>query len=419
MPTQLQLRGGTTVQTANFTGLNKEVTVDTDKNTLVVHDGITAGGHPLLSTGSTGTFIDLNAPFARIKTNDETGIQLGSPNDQSYVNVANANVTIQVNSDGIAGGNAHAQFNWIFQLDGKLKLPPGGDIVDSTGSTMLSLAALGDVNVAEGAGIDGQYLKWDNATSKWIASTVTGGSGNGTSLINNGHTIALGTNGTLTLQGGATLSDVANTALTITKATGDVHIITNGQDFKFSADALFIPGSIYSTGTGTPQITSIADLEIVANNKTFVFDHTTGGIVFPDLTVQQSAYQLVAVPTHSTGTTGNKAGMLAFDSNYIYYCTADFGGTVYTIGLTTSSGMTRSYLLMYSSNTGFTSADLTGFTVTGPGGYSGAVTGPSQDMGGNLWEIPVTPSLQQQSGNYVFTGGADIWKRVALSTDTW
>lgn len=43
----IQLRRGTTAQHASFTGLVGEVTVDTDKDTLVVHDGVTAGGYPL------------------------------------------------------------------------------------------------------------------------------------------------------------------------------------------------------------------------------------------------------------------------------------------------------------------------------------------------------------------------------------
>ena len=47
MATQLKLRGGTTAQHATFTGAEKEVTVDTTKDTLVVHDGVTAGGIPL------------------------------------------------------------------------------------------------------------------------------------------------------------------------------------------------------------------------------------------------------------------------------------------------------------------------------------------------------------------------------------
>lgn len=43
--TQIQLRGGTTTEHATFTGAAREVTVNTTNNTLVVHDGTTAGGH--------------------------------------------------------------------------------------------------------------------------------------------------------------------------------------------------------------------------------------------------------------------------------------------------------------------------------------------------------------------------------------
>ena len=43
----LKLRGGTTSQHSSFTGAEREATVDTDKDTLVVHDGSTAGGRAL------------------------------------------------------------------------------------------------------------------------------------------------------------------------------------------------------------------------------------------------------------------------------------------------------------------------------------------------------------------------------------
>jgi hypothetical protein len=42
-----QRRRGTTSQHSTFTGLLAELTVDTDKDTVVVHDGSTAGGFPL------------------------------------------------------------------------------------------------------------------------------------------------------------------------------------------------------------------------------------------------------------------------------------------------------------------------------------------------------------------------------------
>jgi len=43
----LQLRGGTTSEHGSFTGAVREVTVDTTKDTLVVHDGSTAAGFAL------------------------------------------------------------------------------------------------------------------------------------------------------------------------------------------------------------------------------------------------------------------------------------------------------------------------------------------------------------------------------------
>jgi len=48
MPDQLQLRGGTTTEHNSFTGALREVTVDTTKKTLVVHDGASAGGTALM-----------------------------------------------------------------------------------------------------------------------------------------------------------------------------------------------------------------------------------------------------------------------------------------------------------------------------------------------------------------------------------
>ena len=50
MSKQVQLRGGTTAEHMDFIGAPREVTVDTDLNTLRVHDGQTPGGHDLAKT---------------------------------------------------------------------------------------------------------------------------------------------------------------------------------------------------------------------------------------------------------------------------------------------------------------------------------------------------------------------------------
>lgn len=57
MSTAVQLRRGTTAQHASFTGAVGEVTVDTSKDTVVVHDGTTAGGHPLVKESDKGVTV--------------------------------------------------------------------------------------------------------------------------------------------------------------------------------------------------------------------------------------------------------------------------------------------------------------------------------------------------------------------------
>jgi hypothetical protein len=57
MATQVQQRRGTTAEHASFTGAVGEITVDTTKDTAVVHDGTTAGGHPLLKEAAIGVSV--------------------------------------------------------------------------------------------------------------------------------------------------------------------------------------------------------------------------------------------------------------------------------------------------------------------------------------------------------------------------
>lgn len=59
MSKRIQLRRGTTAETNAFTGAVGEVTVDTDKKTVVVHDGTTVGGHPVASRANNDGTISL------------------------------------------------------------------------------------------------------------------------------------------------------------------------------------------------------------------------------------------------------------------------------------------------------------------------------------------------------------------------
>ena len=69
MSTQVQTRRGNTAQTATFTGSIAELTVDTDKKVVVVHDGVTAGGIPLSKESTASTiFNHANGAFDKANT---------------------------------------------------------------------------------------------------------------------------------------------------------------------------------------------------------------------------------------------------------------------------------------------------------------------------------------------------------------
>jgi hypothetical protein len=113
MSTQLQLRRGTTAQTAIFTGAVAEVTVDTDKNTLVIHDGVTQGGHYI--TGSLTH--SLNTIYS---DNQNIVIATGNPSASPAMGMA-----------------------WTLGTDGNLTLPANGDILFAN-----SVSALDSIGAA-------------------------------------------------------------------------------------------------------------------------------------------------------------------------------------------------------------------------------------------------------------------------------
>ena len=49
MAKRVQRRRGTTSEHATFVGYDGETTVDTTKDTVIVHDGAVTGGYPLAS----------------------------------------------------------------------------------------------------------------------------------------------------------------------------------------------------------------------------------------------------------------------------------------------------------------------------------------------------------------------------------
>jgi|21_taG_2_1085346.scaffolds.fasta_scaffold00501_7 hypothetical protein len=113
MAKQLQLRRGDTSDHGSFTGAVGEVTVDTDKKTVVVHDNSTAGGFPLARADggttitnfrSTGIDDNSNALAITIDSSERVGINAPSPAYKMDIR-GTGNDTFQV----MNGGGAYAR----------------------------------------------------------------------------------------------------------------------------------------------------------------------------------------------------------------------------------------------------------------------------------------------------------------------
>ena len=115
MPDQLQLRGGTTTEHNSFTGVTKEVTVDTTKKTLVVHDGSTAGGTPLMrenggnyassvnfGTNGTSRFGIIDSEIVFNSTGADTDVRIAGSSESNLFRTDAANNKIGI---GIATPN--------------------------------------------------------------------------------------------------------------------------------------------------------------------------------------------------------------------------------------------------------------------------------------------------------------------------
>ena len=88
MATQIQLRRGNTSATATFTGAVAEVTVDTDKKTIVVHDGSTSGGIPLARE----SYLTSNAAIAQGAYDKANSANVLAQDSFNFANTANIKV---------------------------------------------------------------------------------------------------------------------------------------------------------------------------------------------------------------------------------------------------------------------------------------------------------------------------------------
>ena len=188
----LKLRRGTTTQHSSFTGAEGEVTIDTTKDTAVVHDGSTQGGRALLREDASNLpdqSIQLNHLPHGTSSNNGKFLRANNGADPTFevVNTdlvadtspqLGGNLASNGRSINMANTNAITLGGGVFSLTGY----SGNNIYfegDSTGSTVRIRAKLNEEGIRLSPNQQVE-LYYDNA--KKVETTATGATVTGTVL---------------------------------------------------------------------------------------------------------------------------------------------------------------------------------------------------------------------------------------------
>ena len=187
MPTQIQFRRGTTSEHSTFTGAVGELTVDTTKDTLVVHDGATAGGFPLSTPADITTQVNalVDSAPGTLDTLNELAAALGDDVNFSTT-VTNSIATKMPLAGGTMTGNLDFSDSVAVRFGASQDLSIShdgsnsyinelgtGNLVIQTNGSMIGLASSSPFEWMVEAETNGAVTLYHDNAAK-LATTATG-----------------------------------------------------------------------------------------------------------------------------------------------------------------------------------------------------------------------------------------------------
>ena len=231
----VQRRRGTTAEHSSFTGLSGELTVDTSKDVVIVHDGSTAGGIPMMAEDGSNFSGGTIATQAWVTSAVQGEDTLAEMNDVSLVSAASADIlTYNGNAwvDVALSGDATMTNEGVVSVTGITV----ADTTDTTCFVGLWESATGDL----GPKTDGA-ITYDAGTGALSATTfvgaLTGNASTATSAAGWTTSRTLSFTGDVTGSGSVDGTGNVATALTIAADSVALGADTTGNYVLSIADA--------------------------------------------------------------------------------------------------------------------------------------------------------------------------------------
>ena len=151
----VQRRRGTTVDHDNFIGAIGEITVDTTKNTAIIHDGLTVKGFPLAlenMSNVVGTPVGGGVGIGQLNVNDGSANQLLTTD--GFGNLSFSTVEINVSNQAVGGdvsgivGNIQLRSNVVGVNEINVIEGSVGQVLTTDGNGGLTFTAKSDVSNA-------------------------------------------------------------------------------------------------------------------------------------------------------------------------------------------------------------------------------------------------------------------------------
>ena len=166
MAKRVQLRRGTTAEHTSFTGADGEITIDGDKDVVVVHDGSTAGGFPLARQDMSNVDSMIGLAQLDITNTGTPGQVLQKDNGETLTFVSLPDTAVSAIGGDLSGtvGNAQINPNTIGINELNVTDASAGDILatDGNGGLFFLNAATTIVINGEASGSIGNMTINDN-----------------------------------------------------------------------------------------------------------------------------------------------------------------------------------------------------------------------------------------------------------------